>query len=63
MNTELVRIEADELAWLVARLNRRTADMQEMDPASQDFRDAVLVSHALAREIVAAVQKLRAGTA
>ena len=42
MNTELVRIEADELAWLAARLNSRTADMQAMDPASQDFRDAVL---------------------
>ena len=63
MDTERVRIEADELAWLAARLNRRTADMDAMEPDSQDFRDAVLVSDALAQEITAALRKLLASTA
>ena len=57
---ELVRMQADELAWLAARLNRRTADMDAMQPDSQDFRDAVLVSEVLAQEITAAVRQLPA---
>jgi hypothetical protein len=63
MDTECVRMEADELAWLAARLNRRTADMEGMEPDSQEFRDAVLVSDVLAQEIAAAVRKLLASTA
>jgi hypothetical protein len=63
MDTECVRMEADELSWLAARLNRRTADMEGMEPDSQEFRDAVLVSDVLAQEITAAVQKLLASTA
>jgi hypothetical protein len=63
MDTERVRMEADELAWLAARLNRRSADMEAMEPDSQDFRDAVLVSDLLAQEITAAVRKLLASTA
>ena len=63
MDTERVRIEADELAWLAARLNRRTADMEAMEPDSQDFRHAVLVSDLLAQEITATVRKLLAITA
>ena len=56
-------MEADELAWLAARLNRRSADMEAMETDSQDFRDAVLVSDVLAKEITAAVRKLLASTA
>ena len=60
MDTELVRTYADELGWLAARLNRRTADMQAMETGSQEFRDAVLVSEVLVRDITAAVQNLLA---
>ena len=56
-------MQADELAWLAARLNRRTADMDAMEPDSEDFREAVLVSDVLAQEITAAVRKLLASTA
>ena len=63
MDTERVRMQADELVWLAARLNRRTADMEAVEPDSQDFRDAVLVADALAQEITAAVRKLVASTA
>ena len=63
MDTELVRIQADELTWLAARLNRRTADMHAMEPDSQDFRDAVVVADVLAHEITAAVRQLLASTA
>jgi hypothetical protein len=63
MDAELVRMYADEVAWLTARLNRRTADMDALDPESLEFRDAVAVSEFLAREITAALQKLRSCTA
>ena len=62
MNAELVRIYADEVVWLAARLNRRTADMDALEPESQEFRDAVAVSEFLAHEITAALQKLRSMT-
>jgi hypothetical protein len=55
-------MHADELAGLAARLNRRTADREAMEPDSKDFRYAVLVSDVLAQEIAAAVRKLLAST-
>ena len=63
VDIELVRIYADEVAWLAARLNRRTADMDALEPESPEFRDAVAVSEFLAHEISAALQKLRSITA
>ena len=32
MDAELIRMYADEVAWLTARLNRRTADMDALEP-------------------------------
>lgn len=63
MDAELVRMYADEVAWLTARLNRRTADMDALEPGSPEFRDAVAVSEFLAHEITATLQKLRSSTA
>jgi hypothetical protein len=59
MDEELVRVYADELAFLTARLNRRVGEMEGMDPNSHDFRDAVRAADFLAQEITAALQKLR----
>ena len=63
MDAELARMYADEVSWLAARLNRRTADMDALEPESPEFRDAVLVSEMLAQEITATLQKLRSSTA
>jgi hypothetical protein len=60
MNAKLVRVYADEVIWLTARLNRRAEDLESKPPESQEFREAVLVADFLAREITVAVQKLRA---
>ena len=62
LDAELARIYADEVTWLVARLNRRTADMHALEPDSLEFRDAVAISEFLAAEITAALQKLRSST-
>ena len=63
MDTELVRTYADKLGWLAARLTRRTADMVAMEPGSQEFRNALLVSDVLVRDLATAVKKLLASTA
>ena len=63
MDAELARMYADEVSWLAARLNRRTADMDKLEPESPEFLDAVLVSEMLAQEITATLQKLRSSTA
>ena len=60
MDTELVRVWADELAFLAARLNRRAGELEAMDPESEEFRDAVLVAGFLTREIAVALGNLRA---
>ena len=38
MDAELIRMYADEVVWLTARLNRRTADMDAARPESPEFR-------------------------
>ena len=63
MDAELARMYADEVSWLAARLNQRTADMDALEPESPEFRHAVLVSEMLAQEITATLQKLRSSTA
>jgi hypothetical protein len=60
MDEELVRVYADELAFLTARLNRRVGEMERHGSRSPDFRAAVRVADFLAQEITAALQqKLR----
>ena len=47
VNTQLLRVYADEVVCLSARLNRRTTEMESIEPESQDLRDAVLVADML----------------
>jgi hypothetical protein len=61
MDAEVVRTNADELAFLAARLNRRAGEMEGMDTDGREFWDAVLVADFLAREITVAVHRLRHG--
>jgi hypothetical protein len=60
MDAELVRAYADEVAWLTARLNRRAAELEGMDPDSGEFRDAIRVADFLVGEITAALRSLLA---
>jgi hypothetical protein len=59
MDAELVRACADELAFLVARLNRRAGEMDGMDPESGEFRNAIRIADFLVREIAAAMHNLQ----